>query len=239
MRNNLKWIVTAGLLAGAAVFIIWLLNREDDGPPKNRKSGQRFDQDQNRVSPGAGEPLLPSIRAEDAEFEVSFAQLVEQSPFKGSDLLVDGRNGPGLWPSTARALMLSEAQAHSINKVLTSTLGEIRKLEREHLAVVRQTNTELELRVDAFPEAGAAVLKRVEHEISGIAGRTGEALVEILRASLLARYRNFGARERKIIGKVTDSGYNEVIEDGVTRGFPFSMSFDSMQQHLFSFEVDK
>ncbi len=135
--------------------------------------------------------------------------------------------------------MLSETQAHSINKVLTSTLGEIRKLEREHLVVVRQTGTELELRVGAFPEAGAAVLKRVESEISGIAGRTGEALVEILRPSLLARYRNFGARERKIIGRVTDSGYNEVIEDGVTRGFPFSMSFDSMQQHLFSFEVDK
>lgn len=239
MRNNLKWIVMTGLLAGGAVFIICLLNKDDGGPPKNRKSGPRIDQHQNGVSLGDVGSPLPSVRDENAEFEVSFAQLAEQAPFKRSDLLVDGRNGPGLWPSTARALMLSEAQAHSINKVLTTTLIELRKLEREHLVVVRETGTELELRVDAFPEAGAVVMKRAETAISGIAGRTGEALVEILRPSLLARYRDFGARERKIIGRVTDSGYNEVMEDGVTRGFPFSMSFDSMQQHLFSFEEDK
>jgi hypothetical protein len=52
------------------------------------------------------------------------------------------------------------------------------------------------------------------------------------------QFKKFGKAERKITGRVNRQ-YNEIIEDGFTYGFPFAVSFESMQQHLFKFEETK
>lgn len=239
MRKKQQRISLTCIGAIAMAVAVYFALRSDEPPQRdaNKIIGRIVE-----PLPGSGEIAhgpLPTLRDPDEIFKVTFKQLTAQLAHKGPNIIVDGISGPEIWGTTAEALLISPADCKLFNSVLKESQRELQKLERANLEVVNQTDSELKLKIKPFPEAGAAIKMRIDNEIERIGGEDSKELAALLRPSLETRFREFGRVERNITGRVTSAGYNEVIEDGVTRGFPFPLSFDSMQQHLFRFEEMK
>ena len=185
--------------------------------------------------------VLPTLRDEDSVFHVDPTALIQASDtLRRGRIVQDAGSGPYMHINTARFLMLEENQFSQINAALSRAQSALNKLQRQHAEIISQSETELKLRVRPFPEEGEQVWQTLNHELnSAIDDDSKTWIIELIYKSLQETFRHFGAKERILTGRTTQDGYNEVTEDGITRGFPFKMSFDSMQQNLFHFEETK
>jgi hypothetical protein len=225
----------------AMSFITWLFLphvQDSDAHASIRSSMPAQNRNTNATN---GENLLPSVRNEEAIFQIASAQIIEQShTLQGWGALFDGGGGPQMSPHQASALKLSELQRIEVNKALMGAFNQMKKLQYDHVTLQSQTETEVHLTIKAFPQKGADLKEKLRLEIEQIIGeKDGPLIWEIMDAPLQKSFRKFGSIERDIIGRTLPNGYNEVTEDGVTRGFPFAVSFDSLQQSLFRFEEVK
>lgn len=133
---------------------------------------------------------------------------------------------------------MEETQRLAINEALKRAFNSMKKLQRDNAVVTKETETELHIKIKPFPEEGAELKEKLHQDIlKVVGGKEGDWLWDTMAKRLEKSLRKFGTVERELIGRVREN-YNEVTEDGVTRGFPFSVSFDSMQQNLFKFDKD-
>lgn len=239
MNENLRRFLI-GLVAVLFLAFLWWLWSSHDASFRT-KSRPPIQSSSNSVPPVAAEKiasLLPSIRYDDSVFQVSYSDWAKQSSFLSFwGVLFDGGNGLEVIEKVARELGISEEQRQSINKSLHAASDEMRNLQRNHLQIVNQSDSELHLFINPFPNEGQALRSKLEEEIVNTIGEeSGYGILELMKKRLQESFRNFGASKINIIGRTRPNGYNEIIEDGRITGFPFAVSFDSMQQHLFRFE---
>jgi hypothetical protein len=243
MRTKSKQVAGFLVILLGSVYIVWFFLPQVTPHDRQNDAGRPpviHAQKATELKPNP-KGLLPSLRDETAIFHIGSGQIIEQS----HDLLIwgallDAGGGPEMRAHQATAMKLNDPQRNDINKALKKAFNHMNKLQHDHVVVQSQTDTEVHLKVKPFPEEGARLRDDLEREIMQIIGdEDGPMIWEIMNEALQKSFRKFGSLERDIIGRVLPNGCNEVTEDGVTRGFPFAVSFDSMQQSLFRFEEEK
>ncbi len=226
------------LVALVCLVLLWALQRK---LPAAKEEVRPTVQISGTTVPGEEIPkeeaLLPSLRDMDAIFHVAGSQLAETSNYlRKRGVLNTGSGAPEMEVQAANALGFDEVIRKALNKSLAAAFRNIQLLQRKHVEIVGQTENSLTLRIPPFPE-GSIERDRLRVEMEALLGReSGDSLWELALPILEKEFRHFGTVERKLEGRTTPDGYNEVTEDGITTGFPFPISFDAMQANLFKFE---
>ncbi len=241
MNRRVSTFLVGGFFVCLITFLLWMFRGEPFYHTPHRDKGG-VENLSYSSSEHNNSPKLPSLRDLNSKFGIDFQQRIAQSKYlKVWGIVGSSQNsGPLMEQKAAEALGIIETERLAINQALKDSFTQIKKLQRDNVVIISQTESELHLKIKAFPQQGQKLRERLQAGITGILGEDrGPGIWELIEPKLEEPYRKFGEADRILIGRSRADGYNEVEEDGLIRGFPFSVSFDSMQQNLFNFEDTK